>query len=405
MKKLSILGLVIASCILIISSIGCGSSGGGDTTTTTTPSTSTTSSTSVSTSSTTSTTISGSWQQVGSASFSNYSVDTTISLAVNNGTPYVAYRLSSIDKVGVFKFNGTNWINLGTEGFVGPGGASKSFAPSLSIYDANNIYVAMSQADASWSRTADFVMKYDDSGDTWEAYGQAYSAGGADDNSLIIDSNGTPYISFVRQNVGIVEVRKYNSSSQLWELMQSNIATGEHTSLQLVNDVPYVGFNNITTDLKGGSVVYWNAVSGLFLPVGDINFTPLGTSESIFGDTLAMDGTTPYFGFCNYWSSPWGQKISVWTFDGSNWTWLGNDYVSGSGNAGSPSLAVYDHTPFMAYAEGGKGYVKYFDGSSWQTLGGTYFDTADIVSLYISNGVPYVAYRDTNSKLSVMKYQ
>jgi hypothetical protein len=54
------------------------------------------------------------WNQVGTAKFTNGSAD--VALALNNlGTPYVAFTDTAVDgKVHVMKFDGTNWVEIGT---------------------------------------------------------------------------------------------------------------------------------------------------------------------------------------------------------------------------------------------------------------------------------------------------
>ncbi|KXK15427.1 MAG: Endoglucanase precursor [Chloroflexi bacterium OLB14] len=128
----------------------------------------------------------GSWENVGTAGFSagwaNYP-----SLAVYNGTPYVAYMdNANSNKATVMAFDGTNWVNVGSAGFSA-GGACYT---SLVVYNGTP-YVAYQDAANSYKAT---VMKFD--GTNWVNVGSAgFSAGKAYYPSFAV-YNGTPYVAY-----------------------------------------------------------------------------------------------------------------------------------------------------------------------------------------------------------------
>jgi hypothetical protein len=402
MKKTILFTLLLAACLLPLA--GC--------TTTTETTTTTAAATTTSTSSVTTTTggTAASWQIVGPAGFSSTAA-TECSLYVYGGTPYVAYRTTG-DKVAVKKFNGTSWVSLGADGLTAPY-AAYSFYPSLWIADSSHIYLAMASANGSWSRVDDFVLKYNTAADSWEAYGAAYTSGGAENVSLSGDSAGVPYVAYVPQG-GIQGTRacvsKYNTGTQVWDLTQSGMPKAMFTSLQIVNDLPWLAYRNNDTNLMGPSVVSWETGSGLFTLVGSNNFTPDGTIEAVKEVSLAVDNNTPYVAF-TYYTGTHNQQGEVWKYNGSSWSRLGSAPIS-SGIAGSTSLSVYNHTPYVAYSDSvnsGKATLKYFNGTSWVEIGSGGFspDAATYTSLFIAGGVPYVAFRDANQsyKVTVMKYQ
>ena len=93
------------------------------------------------------------WQTVGTAGFSAGKASYT-SLAIYNGTPYIAYvDLANSYKATVMKFNGTSWENVGTAGFS----AGAAFNTSLAIYNGVP-YVAYRDVANPYKAT---VMKYD----------------------------------------------------------------------------------------------------------------------------------------------------------------------------------------------------------------------------------------------------
>ena len=87
----------------------------------------------------------------------------------------------------VMKFNGTNWVNVGSPGFS----AGYASYTSLAIYDGMP-YVAYQDGGNSSKAT---VMKFD--GANWVNVGSpGFSAGGASYISLAIDDSGMPYVAY-----------------------------------------------------------------------------------------------------------------------------------------------------------------------------------------------------------------
>lgn len=133
------------------------------------------------------------WVDVGISGFSSAGSEYT-SLAFNsNNEPYVAYRdAGNSDKVSVMKFDGTNWVTVGTAGFS----AGIASHTSLSFNSNNEPYVAFREFVSGSIQNEATVMKFD--GTNWITVGSpGFSAGYADQTSLAINSNDEPYVAFV----------------------------------------------------------------------------------------------------------------------------------------------------------------------------------------------------------------
>lgn len=133
------------------------------------------------------------WVAVGTTGFSAAGSEYT-SLAFNsNNEPYVAYRdAGNSDKVSVMKFDGTNWVTVGTAGFS----AGIASHTSLSFNSSNEPYVAFREFVSGSIQNEATVMKFD--GTNWITVGSpGFSAGYADQTSLAINSNDEPYVAFV----------------------------------------------------------------------------------------------------------------------------------------------------------------------------------------------------------------
>ena len=72
-----------------------------------------------------------------------------------SGEPYVAYQdYGNSAKATIMKFNGSNWVNVGTAGFS----AGKAYYTSLAFSPSERPYVAYEDIGNSYKAT---VMKYD----------------------------------------------------------------------------------------------------------------------------------------------------------------------------------------------------------------------------------------------------
>jgi len=126
------------------------------------------------------------WEQVGASGFIPIMVDNT-SIAIDiSGTPYIAYANSVYDKwqkLGMMKFNGTTWEQ------VGAGGNFYGYNLSLSIDSRGTPYIAYGDWCNDWKAS---VIRF--TGTNWEQVGISPNA--AESISLFLDSRGTPYVSY-----------------------------------------------------------------------------------------------------------------------------------------------------------------------------------------------------------------
>jgi hypothetical protein len=106
------------------------------------------------------------------------------------------------------------------------------------------------------------------------------------------------------------------------------------------------------------------------------------------------------------------SAITVMKYDGG-WVNVGSaDFTAANSNM--PVLKVFDGVPYVAYMDGGitsKATVMKFTGNGstgWEMVGSEGFSAGGIgfPSLYLYNGIPYIAYSDNNSseKCTVMKF-
>lgn len=132
------------------------------------------------------------WVTVGTAGFSAAGSEYT-SLAFNSSDePYVAYRdAGNSQKTTVMKFDGTDWVTVGTAGFS-EGVASYT---SLAFNSSNEPYVAFREFVSGSIQNQATVMKFD--GTDWVTVGnQGFSYGYADQTRLAFNSIDEPHVVY-----------------------------------------------------------------------------------------------------------------------------------------------------------------------------------------------------------------
>ncbi|WP_171056287.1 hemoblobin-interacting domain-containing protein [Paenibacillus sinopodophylli] len=113
--------------------------------------------------------------------------------------------------------------------------------------------------------------------------------------------------------------------------------------------------------------------------------------------TMISSGGSLYLTYYDFSDS----KLYIKKYDGSNWSSLdvGSNVQIPLDGKGLFSLAVYNNKPYIAYsdkANGNRLTVKSYNGNDWDLLGVSGFsqDPVSHISLVISKGIPYVAYRN-----------
>jgi hypothetical protein len=337
------------------------------------------------------------WQTVGSVGFSAGGVEYT-SLAIYNGTPYVAYSDgANSNKATVMKFNGSSWEVVGSAGFS----AGETHSNSLALDASGTPYVAYSDQGNSWKTT---VMKFN--GSSWVNVGSAgFSAGEVFYTRLALDASGTPYVLYNDGGYsGKATVMKFNGSSWV-NVGSAGFSAGEayQPSLAIYDGTPYAAYTDYGNDAKA-TVMKFNGSN--WVNVGSAGFS----AHMVYYISLALDASgTPYVAYEDYINY---YKATVMKFNGSSWEVVGSADFS-AGRAVSTSLAIdASGTPYVAYTDLGnssKATVMKFDGSSWVNVGSAGFSAGGVeyTSLALdASGTPYVAYRDfaNSNKATVMKY-
>jgi hypothetical protein len=177
------------------------------------------------------------WVYVGTAGFSAGGTAWTSLVFSSSGQPYVGYRDCGNDcKATVMKLNGNIWENVGNSGFSDGQTAENCIA----ISQSDELFVAFRDDENSHKAT---VMKFD--GSNWVAVGnEGFSLSTAYYPSLALNAEGVPYLAYGDIGNGDkATVMKYDSVS---------VGVNEiKTSSQTMNILPNPAQDQITIQPTG----------------------------------------------------------------------------------------------------------------------------------------------------------
>lgn len=342
------------------------------------------------------------WPPVGTPGFSSLSVVadnsqpqiTSISLFVDQGTPYVAYQ--GIDfYIRVSEYREGSWQSVGSDGYI-IGSPAYPSSVSLSVYEGTP-YVAYQESGENTVA----VRVYNSVTGIWDWRGDIYDIQAADFTSIsLCISQGIPYVAYQDPDY-TVTASVYRSET--WQSLGTagmDFRAPSSISLFVDQGTPYVAYQE-----SDNTVVVYRYDSGS-------GWVQEGTGDLLAGGysavSLFISGGTPYIA---YQDSSTGNIMVYYKDNSGNWQNLGGTSAGAGIAQSSLSLFVDRDTPYVAYqAAGGETVtVSVYDlVNGWQSVGGGNAGSAESyssISLFTASGTPYVAYADNDhEKRATVKY-
>lgn len=357
-----------------------------------------------------------SWQTVGLEGISEstlYTQELAFAMAPD-GTPYVAYTdKAHDDKTTVKRFNGNDWVTVGSPGFSD----DRAFSVALAIAPngaPHILFADQGRGDAS-SAT---VMRFNDT--SWEVVGErGISTGRNEENSLAFAPDGTLYvaykdgdISYVQGNDGKLTVKRYNSTNDTWQgvgFAGFSAGSARYPSLAFAPDgTPHVAYRDggvTSSDGNDGrsTVMRYDNDNNNWQPVGTLGFS-VGAASYV-SLVFAPDGA-PHVA---YKDAGYGNKATVMQYDGSSWSPVGASGFSAE-KASFTSLALApDGTPYVAYRDEdtGNATLMQYNGNKWETAGPSFsmYKYGSVHLAVAADGTPFTAFSDDDRKATVFKNQ
>ncbi|TBL79468.1 dockerin type I domain-containing protein [Paenibacillus thalictri] len=329
-----------------------------------------------------------SWAPVGSAGFSSGKA-TDISLTVDNGVPYIAYRDANVgNKATVMKYDGTGWVQVGTPGFS-TAGITRS---SLAIVEGVP-YIAFS---SGWPT----VMTYD--GTNWVPVGSAAIDTVSTNSTSLAMKDGMPYVAYsdLESTSQKITVKRFDGTNWV-PVGTPKFAYGDTISLKMNNGTPYMAYRDLGD--------WGRATVKMFDGTNWVQVGPAVSNDNVSHVVLTFVNGTPYIA---YTDSSNGNKTEVKSYNGTSWEYVGSGFLS-SGNGAFNSFATNNngdlYIAFTDFGNGTKAKVMKLVGTDWVKVGDSDISAnkATYISLTLDGNIPYVAYSDDGSggAATVMTFQ
>ncbi|MFC0519002.1 FG-GAP-like repeat-containing protein [Mucilaginibacter angelicae] len=239
--------------------------------------------------------LSGAWQYVGLPTLSQAGVfltDLDMDLAPD-GTPYVIYRDSSQYSCVVKKYNGTAWVDVGSN-IARYGGIFFK----ITIAPNGTPYIAYS--DTNYGGLIS-VQKF--SNGSWTFVGKAaFSAGIVSNVNIAVDKNNVPYVAYLDVSSNKPNAKRFNGTT--WVTMGAeNFTHGAVRDINLVigaNGTPYMAFYDISAEeiiVNEFSNNSWQVIGGptgsfALASIPKMQFNPAGQLYLAFLQSNSVDNYT-----------------------------------------------------------------------------------------------------------------
>jgi uncharacterized protein YjdB len=362
------------------------------------------------------------WNIVGSNGFSAAMAGFNSLAIAPDGTPYVSYISSASGPTGsviVKKFDGSNWVSVGTSDTVA---SEPSAYTSIAVDGSGTPYLAFCHMVGTIDSFPLKVMKFDGSNwvqvgnDSFSSYAYHFEMAGyvraSGRPEIAISSTGTPYVFFrdilYASSSGYSyknKMAKFDGTRWVTIPVEEGLTAPDAPLAMALNGsgVPYEfipaspsylvkKYNGSTWDQVGGGVA-------------------VCLNPSVFTTDINMavnSADVPYIVFADAEN---GERATVKKFNGTAWVVVGAAGFS-AGFPHNPKIKIDPSgTPYVLYtdnASAGKATVMKFDGTNWIVVEGVGFaGPIDYPGLAInSSGIPYVSFRDGSlaNKATVMRY-
>lgn len=299
----------------------------------------------------------------------------------------------------IMKFDGTNWVSVGTPGFT----AAFAHHSDFTFGGGDTLYYSYADGTgAAMSRAA--VMRYD--GTAWSSIGSLLTSGECQYSSLAYAADGTLYLGMIDNGIsnGGMVVKKYSGGA--WtDVGASPVSTGGAAYADMVldrHDTLYIAYQDKSEAPGKVRVKKFDGTS--WVNVGDPLLATTGPGAGPAMDIyLAFDLLNrPHVSYSHTFQGP--PRISVQRFNGTAWELVGPaQFSSGTFETSLfSSLSLPKDAPYVAYQHGGQGLkavVRKFNTvtGAWENVGATAVsdDVAAHTSIALDgNGNVYVAYFD-----------
>ena len=313
----------------------------------------------------------GVWNLVGNGTVNSSDSD-EFSMDVVGNEIYITYSEGDFNKdLKVIKYDGSNWVNLGDSI------ANVTAQSKIKVYNGVP-YVLYNDKDYKLN-----ISKFENG--KWTNL-QTITSDIAQYSDMIATENGL-YIAYTYPNQDILKVAKFNTLTNKFETLGSDIDSGYIYGLSLTEDngEVYVSYSNF---YKSDQIKVKKYSNGSWTDVGSLDISAKSTNIIARGGNIYLAVAYP--------------SIRVYELKDNNWSKLGNDLASKEGRY--PKLQMIDESLYVSYIDTATEEIKLkvFNGTDWVQDGYRVSDKSIInLNFEVVNGVGYIGYIDTDGLVEV----
>jgi hypothetical protein len=310
---------------------------------------------------------------------------------------------------------GQTWELVGTAGFSASGSGVCNWQRLL-VDRYNNLYLAFNDEGFGLGSGQGTVMKFN--GTNWVSVGTpGFTANFAHHSDFAFGNGDTIYYSYADGSAAAMSkgaVMMYNGTT--WSSIGSTLTTGEcqYSSLAFADDgTLYLGM--IDNGIPNGGMVVKKYSGGTWTNVGT---SPISAAGAAYADLVLDRFDTAYIAYQDKGELP--GKVRVKKFDGTNWVNVGDPLLATTGPGAGAAMDIYLafdllNRPYVSYSHTFQGppriSVERFNGTTWELVGPAQFssgqfETSLFSSMALPKDAPYVAYQHggLGMKATVKKY-
>ncbi len=295
------------------------------------------------------------WSYVGTPRFSNGNTVGGIDVQfLNNGTPVAGYAQSNynapyIGGAAVKYYNGTDWVNLGTNPLVTQNPSEVKIA-----VHGNTVFAGVHMG--TYIKIFKYANDWIEIGEILNVYGGSYR-----EFAFKVDGNGTPYVVFTYTTPNLTKpaCKKYNGTE--WVNVGANdgmIASHNTDAADIAfdeNNVPYVAISREDNSRKVDLYKYNSS---------DDSWTKLNTNVLSLQDVYrvhleAVSASEIYIGSTGKYTMSSDHRPSIVKYDGTNFNWIDSTNMT--------NRTIDVETSYDIHYHNGKFYHAYMTGTPGST--------------------------------------
>jgi hypothetical protein len=234
------------------------------------------------------------------------------------------------------------------------------------------------------------------------------------DPSLYVDA-GTPYLTGMDfTDPQYLRVVKYNGKKWVYVGKPDVINNALYPKICVDQGTPYIAYTRYTKNRKDEPEYYPYFYSANVIKYNGVKWVEVGKPDladgTVYEINIFIYKHVPYVFYIGW---HYGNSV-VMRYKSHHWAYVGKPSFYPDDGLESTAIYVWDKTPYVAFMYSGLSsntndinYVMKYNGKEWVYVGRGEITPSplDGPKIFISKGIPYIAFLNVEYKVTVMKYK